>query len=307
MSLRRNAKLAVALLVFASAARLAAATPPAQQSPARTAAAIEAAPATALSEALTAACRQNGEQFARYLTVENAAVFRGFTPATRAALMKRFVLLDDPGRPLLSSDPQGHPVLRCEAPGVTAEMRFGDTRLRENLAFVPVDVVDARQVEFGLVREGGAWKLLSVGLLLLDLSKLERQWEQADVEAREAAAIAALRRLAEALGTYRQEYGRLPEKLAQLGPAAKQGASADAAGLVDAEFADGRKGGYLFRYRILPSSGIGAAAEFELAATPAEYGKAGRRSFFLDSSGTLRGADKQGAVATILDPRIEPR
>ncbi len=46
------------------------------------------------------------------------------------------------------------------------------------------------------------------------------------------------------------------------------------------------------------------AAKFELAATPIEYGKIGRRSFFLDSGGVLRGADKQGAVATSADPRI---
>jgi hypothetical protein len=38
-----------------------------------------------------------------------------------------------------------------------------------------------------------------------------------------------------------------------------------------------------------------------------EYGKSGRRSFFLDSSGTLRGDDKKGAVATVTDPVIESR
>jgi len=46
------------------------------------------------------------------------------------------------------------------------------------------------------------------------------------------------------------------------------------------------------------------AAKVELAATPVEYGKIGRRSFFLDSGGVLRGGDKQGAVATSADPRI---
>jgi hypothetical protein len=76
---------------------------------------------------------------------------------------------------------------------------------------------------------------------------------------------------------------------------------------VDAELATGKKGGYRFRFRVLPASGEGAEAGFELAATPAEYGKTGRRSFFLDSSGALRGADKRGAVADPTDPRIEPR
>ena len=260
-----------------------------------------------LAEALTAACREDAAQFARTLTADNAGVFRELAAGTRLALMKRFVLLDEPGRPLLSSDPQGHTVVRCEAPGLTAEFRFGETRLRENLAFVPVEVTGARRIDFGLVREDGGWKLLSVGLLLLDLPALARQWESAELEASEAAAIAALRKIAESVGAYRRAFGRLPESLDQLGPAPKTGISLEAAGLVDAELAAGKKGGYRFRFRVLPASGEGAEAGFELAATPSEYGKTGRRSFFLDSSGALRGADKQGAVAGPTDPRIEPR
>ena len=282
----------------------------------------ENSPLTDLSEALMAACRQNDELFARYLTADNAAVFRQLSAPTRAALMKRFVLLEAPGRPLLSNDPQGHTVVRCETPGVTAEMRFGETLLRENLAFISVEVrvpgetpgapqsgTEARRVRFGLVREGGSWKMLSVGLLLLDLPALARQWEDSQLEASEAEAIATLRKIADAVGTYRRAFGKLPETLAQLGPPAKEGISPEAAGLLDAELAAGKKGGYLFRYRPLTRTAGEEAAKddfgFELAAVPAEYGRSGRRSFFLDSSGRLRGADKQGALATATDPRIE--
>lgn len=276
-------------------------------------------PATALSEALGAACRQDEAHFARYLTVDNAAAFRELAAAQRAALMKRLILLDEPGRPLLSSEAAGRTVLRCEAPAVSAEMRFGETRVRENLAFIPVEARGepggageaGRRVDFGMVREGGGWKLLSVGLLLLDLPALARQWSQqaenAEIEARETAAIAALRRIAEAILTYWRAFGRIPETLAQLGPAPKGGISPDAAGLVDAELAAGSKGGYVFRCIILFASGEAAEPQFNLAATPAQYGKTGRRSFFLDASGILRGGDKQGAVATAQDPRIEPR
>jgi len=267
----------------------------------------ENAPATALSSALAGACRQDAEQFARHLTADNASAFREFTSATRLALMKRFVLLDDPGRPLLSNDPQGHTVLRCETPAITAEFRFGETRQRENLAFLPVEVTGARRVEFGLVREGGGWKLLSVGLLLLDLPALAKQWEGAELEASENAAIAALRKFAAAVGAYRRVFGQLPETLAQMGPPPKEGISAEAAGLLDDELAAGKQGGYLFRYRALPASTDSVEPGFELAATPVEYGKTGRRSFFLDSSGVLRGADKHGAVATPTDTRIETR
>jgi hypothetical protein len=150
-----------------------------------------------------------------------------------------------------------------------------------------------------------------VGLILLDIASMEKQWQQADLEAREDDAIAALRKLATALETYRRAYGKLPDALDPLGPAPKGGISPAAAGLIDAELSAGNKDGYAIRYRIvlagdnLSDEDANQAAKFELAATPVEYGKTGRRSFFLDSGGILRGTDKQGSVATSGDPRIE--
>ena len=82
------------------------------------------------------------------------------------------------------------------------------------------------------------------------------------------------------------------------------------AGLLAADLATGSSGGYSFRYVIADATTGGddsdrdKAAGFVLAATPIEYGKGGRRSFYLDSNGTLRGDDKHGAVATAADPRI---
>jgi hypothetical protein len=295
---------------FAVAGLLSAAVARAQQQ-------IPASPETALSGALSAACRQDPAAFANFLTSDNAAVYRALPGPQRTALMKRFVLLEDPGRPLLSTSTSGHPIVRCEAPSIATEMRFGETRLRENLAFVPVQIPipgeSARSITFGLVREGGNWKLLSVGLILLDIPSMAKQWEQADLEEREDNAIAALRKLATALETYRRAYGKLPEALAPMGPAPKNGISPEAAGLIDAELAFGSVDGYLLRYTYiaaggnLPEEDANRAARYELAATPSEYGKTGRRSFFLDSSGILRGADKQGVVADSTDPRIGPQ
>jgi hypothetical protein len=278
---------------------------------------VPASPETALSGALSAACRQDPAAFANFLTSDNAAAYRALPGPQRTALMKRFVLLEDAGRPLLSTGATGHQVVRCEAPGVSTEMRFGETRSHENLAFIsmqiPLPGEPSRSITFGLVREGGNWKLLSVGLILLDIPTMAKQWEQADLEAREDDVIAALRKLASALETYRRAYGKLPDALEPLGPAPKSGISPEAAGLVDAELSAGSKDGYTFRYRIVPAGGnlpeeeANQAARFELAASPIEYGKTGRRSFFLDSAGVLRGADKQGAVASSTDPRIGPQ
>lgn len=263
----------------------------------------ESDPSTALASALSAACRANENQFANYLTADNAAAFRALPEDQRTALLKRFSLTDDPGRPLLSADADNHTVLRCEAPKVTVEYRFGGARIRENLAFVPVTVVNAQQTEFGLVRENGAWRLLSLGLVLFDIPQLSRQWSEQDLIKREDDAIEALSQLADAIRTYRRAWGKLPESLAQLGPAPADQISPDQANLVDEEIAGGSMGGYQFRYRILPSPD-GSDPGFELAATPREYGKTARRSFFLDSAGKIHGADKHGAVATINDSLI---
>jgi hypothetical protein len=273
-------------------------------------------PETALTEALSAACRQDAAAFANFLTSDNATAYRALPGPQRTALMKRFVLLEDPGRALLSTSFTGQAVIRCEAPGIATEMRLGEVRVRENLAFVPMEIPIpgelSRSITFGLVREGGDWKMLSVGLILLDIPSMTKQWEQADLEAREDKAIADLRKLATALETYRRAYGKLPESLAQLAPAPTSGISPEASGLVDAELAAGSKDGYAIRYSIVPADGnlpeenANQAAKFQLAATPNEYGKTGRRSFFLDAAGVLRGADKQGAVAGSTDPRIGP-
>lgn len=275
-----------------------------------------AGPDSALAQTLSAACRQDATAFAAFLTADNAAAFRALPEPQRTALMRRLVQLEDAGHPLLSTSANGHQVVRCANPGMSIEMRLGEARLRENLAFIPMEIPlpgeSPRSVTFGLVREGGSWKLLSVGLLLLDISSLAKQWEQGDLEARENQAIASLRQLASALETYRRTYGKLPDSLAPLGPAPPGGISPEAAGLVDSDLASGGKEGYAFRYTVVPMAGslpeaeANKAAGFVLAATPTEYSKGGRRSFFLDSAGVLRGADKQGAVATSTDPKIGP-
>ena len=195
-------------------------------------------------------------------------------------------------------------------------MQFGETRVHENLAFVPMQIPipgeDPRKITFGFVREGGSWKLLSVGLMMLDVPAMAKQWAQADLDANEDAAIADMRSIAAAAITYRNAYGVLPDTLEMMGPAPPTGVSPDAAGLVDGDLAAGEKNGYAIRYTIVPVTDYapgedsGKATNFAIAAAPKEYGKNGRRSFYLDSSGILRGVDKQGAVATANDPRIGP-
>jgi hypothetical protein len=235
------------------------------------------------------------------------------TPQARVALMKRFVLLNEPGKATASANPAGRPIVHCQTPDVTTEMQIGGADLRDNVAFLPMELrnatdttgSDARQITLGLVREDGDWKLLSLGLLLLDLPALEVEWDVAEMETTERNAIEALNKVAKAVEAYRNKYSRLPESLANLGPPLHGAANGEAAGLVDSDLANGMKNGYSIRYAILGASTLGAPAKYELAATPQQYGRTGRRSFFRDSNGVLHAADRRGAVGSEADPKLE--
>lgn len=270
-------------------------------------------PAAALRDALSAACSQNQVDFVRFLTARNKEAFSRMTPAARVSLLKRFVLLNEPGKPTSSTNPAGRPMVRCESPDVTTEMQIGGADLRDNLAFLPMELRDAtdttgenvHRITMGLIRENGEWKLLSLGLLLLDLPALEVEWDAAEIEGAESGAIEAMKKITSAIETYRRKYSRLPESLANLGPTVHGAVSAEAAGLLDADFASGAKNGYSFRYVVVGASTLGAPAKYELAATPLKYGRTGRRSFFRDVNGGLHGADRQGAVGNETDARLE--
>lgn len=262
-------------------------------------------PAEALNNALVAACKENEMDFANYLTDENAAAFQKLPADERTGMMKRFVLLETPGRPLLANDNQGHEILRCEASDASMEFRFGAARVHENLAYIPVTVAGQNAIQFGLVREDSRWKVLSLGLLLIDIPQLQKQWVVQDIENREKGAIDTLQNLAQAIDTYKQAFGKLPDSLDQLGPA-KDGISPQAAKLIDADLAAGNKNGYKFRYRVAAGA-YGGEPGFEVAAIPTEYGKSGKQSFLLDKDGKIHAADKHGAVATVDDPIVTSR
>ena len=270
-------------------------------------------PAAALRDLLVAACSQNQTEFSRFLTARNQEAFSRMTPSARIALMKRFVLLNEPGKPTASLNPAGRPTVRCQTTSVTTEMQVGGVDLRENLAFLPLELRDAtdpasdsaRQVNLGLVLERGQWKLLSLGVLFLDLPALETEWDESEIETTEKNALVALKEVTKAVESYRNKYQRLPDSLANLGQPLHGAPNAEAAGFLDSDLANGLKNGYTFRYVIAGPSNLGAPAKFELSATPLRYGRTGRKSFFRDMNGGLHGADRQGGVGTVSDPRAE--
>jgi hypothetical protein len=269
-------------------------------------------PIASLRDALMAACAQDDTRFAHFLTARNADTFASLTPLARVALMKRFVLLDEPGKASVGPAPSGRPIMRCETPDGAAELQLGGAEAADNLAFLPVDIRDATDsvgsnvmhVKMGMVRENGDWKLLSVGLVLLDLPSLAAEWDAAQIGETEKAAIEDLRKVGSAIETYRRTYSRLPDSLAKLGPSTHGAVTPDQAGLLESDLAAGLKDGYVFRYVIVGASTLGAPAKYQLAATPQWYGRTGQRSFFRDDTGGLHGADRHGAVGSDVDPEI---
>jgi hypothetical protein len=271
------------------------------------------APSAALRDLLAAACAHDETRFEQYLTARNAESFSRLTPTARVELMKRFVLLDGAGKPALSSS-SGRPTIRCTTPDGAADIQLGGTDLRDNLALLPIDIRDAsdpntpaggdpHHVLMGLIRENSSWRIVSVGMLFLDLPSLEVEWDQSAIGGNEQQALTDLKTIAAAIETYRTTYSRLPESLTKLGHAAKT--SADSAGLLDAELVGGERNGYRFRMVIVGANDIGAPAQYELSATPATYGRTGRLSFFRDTKGKYHAGEHQGGVGHSIDPIVD--
>jgi len=140
--------------------------------------------------------------------------------------------------------------------------------------------------------------------LLLDIPALSRQWESKGIADREESVITALQGLKEAIERYKRAFGKLPDSLAQLGPAPPGEISPEQASLVGKDLAAGAAGGYHFRYRLVATADP-KSETFELIAIPDQYGKSGRRSFFVDGAGRIHAADKHGTAATSDDPALE--
>lgn len=89
------------------------------------------------------------------------------------------------------------------------------------------------------------------------------------------------------------------EKTYQAGPGKGKYGTVDEliqAKLLNREFMD--KYGYNFEVTVL-------ADDFQAVATPREYGKTGKRSFFIDKSGVVRGDDHGGGPATAADKPVQ--
>ncbi|HJQ67507.1 MAG TPA: hypothetical protein VKA70_00935 [Blastocatellia bacterium] len=103
------------------------------------------------------------------------------------------------------------------------------------------------------------------------------------IVANELAAMSRLQSIAKAEALYRLEAG---DSYATLDELTKRKLIRDPA--------QGKLTGYSFDVRVKPGG-------FEATAVPLQPGISGKRSFYIDETNVLRGANKQGAKATSLD------
>ena len=75
-------------------------------------------------------------------------------------------------------------------------------------------------------------------------------------------------------------------------------------GLIHQRLGSGQTRGYQYTVTVAPSTDS-QPATFRVSAVPQIYGITGTRSFFIDRSGVLRGADRNGGPADETDPPIE--
>jgi hypothetical protein len=299
--------LAVALISGAFAARPAFATQQGKEPAGAPAQPSQgSAPRQAIIDALSAACSQNARQFSGYLLAGSRRAFNALPAAQQKTLLMRFSMTSLAGHAQPFLDTQGRTVVRCSTPAETVTYRLDPVEIDQNVAFIPVTVSGGEKTDFGVVRQPDGWRLFSLGLLVINVPALVKQWQEAELATNERAAVADLVFIEQAIKSYHESFGRWPEALEQLGPAPPNEVSPEHAQLLSVRLASGATDGYRFRYRIVTGTD-GAIEGFELGAVPETYGTTGRQSFFLDAKGQLHAADKEGAPATADDPIFRPQ
>ena len=129
--------------------------------------------------------------------------------------------------------------------------------------------------------------VLSIGLILFAFNQTGLPQSSPRLLHKEVFPIRALIQISNAQATYVVTSGS-SGTLAQL----------FAAGLIDQALASGSKYGYLFQVTLTPEG-------YFATATPRQYRRTGVRSFYIDTTGELRGGDKAGQIADGQDPYVD--
>jgi type IV pilus assembly protein PilA len=124
--------------------------------------------------------------------------------------------------------------------------------------------------------------LIVIAIILVIVTIAVPQYNKQMMSAHETAAIQAIRTIHAVETQYYSQFGRYAVSMAELGPPASGGAAGPAAAdLISADFAAGKKSGYIFSVAATP---VGYA----VTAVPEQFGGSGRRTFYSDQTLVIR-------------------
>jgi type IV pilus assembly protein PilA len=124
--------------------------------------------------------------------------------------------------------------------------------------------------------------LIVIAIILIILAVAMPKLSKSRMYAQEMAAIQAIHAIHQAETMYYSQFGKYAASLAELGPPTTGGASGPgAADLIQEDLATGEKQGYKFTITAAPGG-------YVINANPVAFGTNGNRTFWSDSSMTIR-------------------
>jgi type IV pilus assembly protein PilA len=123
--------------------------------------------------------------------------------------------------------------------------------------------------------------LIVIAIIVVLISAAAPKFSQYLMNARETAALGAIRTIHTAQAQYSSQFGRYAVSLTELGPPASGQGGTAAADLIQSDLALGIKGGFKFVLEQTPTG-------YRIIATPTAYNNTGRRSFYSDQTMVLR-------------------
>ncbi len=124
--------------------------------------------------------------------------------------------------------------------------------------------------------------LIVIAIILVIVTIAVPQYNKQMMSAHETAAIQAIRTIHAVQTQYYSQFGRYAASMAELGPPATGGAAGPAAAdLISADFASGKKSGYIFAVAATPTG-------YQVTATPEQFNGSGRRTFYSDQTLVIR-------------------
>ncbi|MFB3775954.1 MAG: type IV pilin protein [Bryobacteraceae bacterium] len=135
--------------------------------------------------------------------------------------------------------------------------------------------------------------LIVIAIIVVLISAAAPKFSQYLMNARETAAMGAIRTIHTAQTQYSSQFGKYAATLAELGPPTSGQEGPSAANLIPADLASGVKGGYKFSVELTQTG-------YRVIAMPTAFNNTGRRSFYSDQTMVLRenwGADAPTATS----------